>query len=71
MTSAFDYKTQREERWNAITHGFGLLLSLPALGSLILKGLRQDSTLALVSYTIFGASMIMLYLMSTLLHSVP
>ncbi|MDW0109583.1 PAQR family membrane homeostasis protein TrhA [Sporosarcina aquimarina] len=71
MTSAFDYKTQNEERWNAITHGFGLLLSIPALVLLILKGLKQDSTLALVSYIIFGASMIMLYLMSTLLHSVP
>ena len=71
MTSAFDYKTQNEERWNAITHGFGILLSIPALVLLILKGIRQEDSLALVSYIIFGSSMIMLYVMSTLLHSVP
>lgn len=71
MTSAFDYKNRNEERWNAITHGIGVLLSIPALVLLILKGIQQDNILALVSYIIFGASMILLYLMSTLLHSLP
>lgn len=71
MTNAFDYKTQNEERWNAITHGIGVILSIPALVLLIFKGIQQDSTLALVSYIIFGASMILLYSMSTLLHSLP
>ncbi|WP_432355708.1 PAQR family membrane homeostasis protein TrhA [Sporosarcina sp. A2] len=71
MESAFDYKTRKEERWNAITHGIGVLLSIPALVFLILKGMEQHNTLALVSYIIFGVSMILLYSMSTLLHSLP
>ncbi|WJY28231.1 MULTISPECIES: PAQR family membrane homeostasis protein TrhA [Sporosarcina] len=71
MATAFDYKNGREELWNALTHGLGVLLSIPALVLLILKGIRQESTLALVSYTVFGISMLFLYLMSTLLHSMP
>lgn len=71
MKSAFDYKTRKEERWNAITHGIGVLLSIPALVFLILKGVQQGNALALVSYIIFGVSMILLYTMSTLLHSLP
>ncbi|MBD7908331.1 PAQR family membrane homeostasis protein TrhA [Sporosarcina gallistercoris] len=71
MESAFDYKTRKEERWNAITHGIGVLFSIPALVFLIIKGVQQENTLALISYIIFGVSMILLYTMSTLLHSLP
>lgn len=71
MPSAFDYKTIIEERWNAITHALGIVLCIPALVLLVLKGIRQESTLALVSYIIFGCSMLLLYVMSTLLHSSP
>ncbi|GKV68729.1 hemolysin III [Sporosarcina sp. NCCP-2716] len=69
MPSAVDYKTTAEERWNAITHAIGIVLSIPALVLLVLKGIRQESPLALVSYVIFGCSMLLLYVMSTLLHS--
>lgn len=71
MTEAFDYKNQREELWNAITHGIGLLLSIPALVLLILAGVRHGTALAIVSFTIFGVSTFLLFLMSTLLHSMP
>lgn len=71
MTEAFDYKNQREELWNAITHGIGLLLSIPALVLLILAGIRHGTAIAIVSFTIFGVSTFLLFLMSTLLHSMP
>lgn len=71
MADAFDYKNLTEERWNAITHALGLLLSIPALVFLILAGIQRGSPLAVVSFTIFGVSMIILFLMSTLLHSLP
>lgn len=71
MNDAFDYKNRSEERWNAITHAVGFMLSIPALVFLILRGIRHGSTAAVVSFTIFGASMLLLFLMSTLLHSMP
>lgn len=71
MTDAFDYKTKKEELWNAISHGIGFLLTIPALVILILKGVKAGTALHVVSYTIFGTSMLLLFLMSTLLHSMP
>ncbi|MDS9471239.1 hemolysin III family protein [Sporosarcina pasteurii] len=71
MNTAFDYKTEREELWNAITHGFGFILTIPAFVLLVLKGVEAGTALELVSYTIFGVSMLLLFLMSTLLHSMP
>lgn len=71
MKEPFDYKNLVEERWNAITHGLGLMLSIPALVLLILAGIERGTRLAIVSFTIFGTSMVLLFLMSTLLHSMP
>lgn len=71
MTTAFDYKTRNEELWNAISHGIGFIFTIPALIFLILKGVHTDSAIHIVSYTIFGVSMLLLFLMSTLLHSMP
>lgn len=71
MTDAFDYKTQKEELWNAISHGIGFLLTIPALVVLIINGVQAGTAIHVVSYTIFGVSMLLLFLMSTLLHSMP
>lgn len=71
MSEAFDYKNPQEELWNAITHGVGFLLSIPALVMLIIAGVKHGSATAIVSFTIFGVSMVVLFLMSTLLHSMP
>jgi len=62
----------KEEIANAITHGIGFLLSIAGLVVLIVRSVATDqSPLYLTSVIIFGASMIMLYLCSTLLHSLP
>ncbi|MBO0586373.1 hemolysin III family protein [Sporosarcina sp. E16_8] len=71
MSVAFDFKNGREEMWNAITHGIALLLSLPALLFLVLDAIRHGTAVHVVSYTVFGFSMVLLFLMSTLLHSMP
>ncbi|MEL3961011.1 hemolysin III family protein [Lysinibacillus endophyticus] len=68
---AFDYKNWKEELWNAITHGIGLLLSIPTCIILILIGVHSGNATEIVSYSIFGASLVLLFLMSTLLHSMP
>lgn len=68
---AFDYKNWKEELWNAITHGVGLAISIPVCILLIVQSAVNGTALHITSYAIFGASLILLFLMSTLLHSVP
>lgn len=71
MSTAFDYKNSKEELWNAITHGIGVALSIPALVFLIIDGVKYGTAIQTVSYIIFGVSMLLLFVMSTLLHSMP
>lgn len=71
MIESFDYKTWKEELWNAITHGIGFIASIPALVVLILTGIQNGSALQITTFSIFGVSVILLFLMSTLLHSMP
>lgn len=59
----------KEELANAITHGIGFLLSIPALVVLIVSAVNNGNAMHVVSFTIFGVSMILLYLFSTMLHS--
>ena len=60
----------KEEIANSITHGIGLLLSIPALVMLIINAAESANPWRIVSFSIFGATMIILYLCSTLLHSI-
>ncbi|AAU23841.1 hemolysin III family protein [Bacillus licheniformis] len=62
--------TIKEEIANAITHGLGVLLSIPAIVFLVIFAIRYGSPVDVVSFSIFGASMLFLYLSSTLLHSI-
>lgn len=54
---------------NAVTHGIGVGLSIAGLVFLLLKGIRSGSALATVTYAIYGSTLILLYLSSTLYHS--
>lgn len=63
------YYPPYEEKLNIITHGFGFGLSILGLVLLIIKAARLGSSLLLVSFTIFGASMVLLYAASTFYHS--
>lgn len=58
-----------EEQLNVWSHFIGLLLSIGGLVLLVLRALELGSNLALLSFSIFGVSMIVLYLASTLYHS--
>ena len=60
--------SKKEEFYNALTHGIGAFLAIPGLILLLNK---STSLTATVSYTIFGIAMFILYLSSTLYHSVP
>jgi hemolysin III len=60
-----------EEIANAVTHGFGIGLAVAALVILVVFAAKQSDTWKVVSFSIYGASMIVLYLSSTLYHSFP
>jgi len=63
--------SKKEEFWNAVTHGIGALLGIPGLVLLILKAIEAESAIALTSYIIFGVSIILMFLASTLYHAIP
>ncbi|QIL47013.1 hemolysin III family protein [Vagococcus coleopterorum] len=54
---------------NAVTHGIGFGLSVAGLVLLIVKGVQLHSPIHIVAYSIYGASLILLFLASTLFHS--
>jgi hemolysin III len=58
-----------EEIINAITHGIGSLLSIAALVVLIIVAANHGDTWHMVSFSIYGSTLILLYLSSTLYHS--
>ena len=60
----------REEIANSISHGLGLVLAVVALPILIVSAIRIGSTHFIVGAAVFGATMILLYLASTLYHSI-
>lgn len=54
---------------NAITHGIGVGFSIAGLVLLLIKGARLHSPLHVVSYALYGSCLIILFLSSTLFHS--
>lgn len=60
-----------EEIANSITHGIGFLLSIVGLIVLIVFASFEGTAWHIVSFTIFGVTMVLLYTSSTLLHSLP
>ncbi len=59
----------KEEFWNVLTHGFGLALSVLALTALVVYSSLYLNAWYIVSFSIYGATLVMLYLASTLFHS--
>ena len=60
-----------EELLNAISHGAGALLSVAGMILLLIKAKTYGALLNVVSVAIFGASMVVLYLISCLYHALP
>uniref|UniRef100_UPI004057BA0A PAQR family membrane homeostasis protein TrhA n=1 Tax=Candidatus Electrothrix sp. TaxID=2170559 RepID=UPI004057BA0A len=67
-------KEQREQTFgeeiaNSITHGIGTALSIAGLVILLVSASGHSGALRIVSLSIYGAALILLYLSSTLYHS--
>ncbi len=63
--------TRQEELANSITHGIGVVLAVAATVVLATRALSAGDALKIVTYPIFGLSMILLYTASSLYHSHP
>lgn len=61
--------SRREEIVNAVTHGIGAGLAISALVILIVVAAIDGSAVHVVGFSIFGATMVVLYLASTIYHS--
>lgn len=63
-------QTIGEEIANSISHGIGELLAIGGLVLLVVFASLRGSAWHVVSFSIFGATMVIMYLFSTLTHSV-
>ena len=61
--------TLGDEITNAITHGIGTLMAITGLALLIVFAVDKGNAWHVVSFSIFGSTMVILYLASTLYHS--
>ncbi len=57
-----------EEKINVWSHGFGVIMSLVGLALLALRAVSIGDAWRIVSFSIFGVSMILLYSASTIYH---
>lgn len=79
MTTTFSHKSRTaagdwfaEEIANSISHGFGCLFGIVGLLLMLHQAAeRQADTLTFISYSLYGGSMILLFLASTLYHAFP
>lgn len=66
----YSNQTKTEEIINTITHGIGTGLAITALVLLVIYAALEGSAIKVVSFSVYGASLIVLYGMSTVYHMV-
>ncbi len=62
--------TIEEEIGNSVTHGIGAGFSIVGLTVLVIFAAFKNSSWHIVSFSIYGATLVLLYLASTLYHSI-
>ncbi len=62
------YYSKNEEMFNVISHGIGFLLSIAALSILVVFASLRGSAWHIVSFAIYGSSLVVLYFASTVFH---
>jgi len=65
------FYTRGEEIANSITHGIGAGLSIAGLSVLVVLASMHGDVWRVVSFSIYGATLVILYLASTIYHGLP
>lgn len=60
----------KAEFFNSVTHAFGILFSIIAIALLVPYSVMHGTAIHVLSMSIFGGSMLLLYTSSTLYHSI-
>lgn len=68
--SAFDRQTLGEEIANAVSHGLGALLAIAGLVLMTVFAAMNGTAMHVVAVSIFGATLVLLYLASTIYHAI-
>ena len=66
-----DRDSKQNELANAITHGVGACLAIAACSILIVLASLRGTAWHVVSFSIFGSTLVLLYFASTFYHSIP
>ncbi len=64
-------QTRGEEIANAVSHGVALILGIVGIPVLVVTAIRRGNTASVVSAVVFAATIVLLYLASTLYHAFP
>lgn len=62
--------TKKEEILNALTHYFGVIMGIVGLVIAIIAGVNLKSPLKITAFSIYGASIIIMYLSSSIYHTI-
>ncbi len=63
--------TRAEEIAHWLTHGVGVVLAIAGLVALVAVACRSGDVRRVVGFSIFGTTLLLLYVASTLYHSIP
>lgn len=61
----------KEEIAHSVTHGLGMLLSIAGLVTLVLVARQTGDPWHIAAFSVYGVTLILLYLASTLYHCIP
>ena len=64
------FYSAREEKWNYLSHGLGVLMALVGTYVLVDKAVEADHSWGILAYSIYGFGMLVCMLSSTLYHYV-
>lgn len=60
-----------EEIANSVSHGIGLMGAIAAMPILMVSAVKQGDVAGIIGASVFSATMVLLYLTSTLYHALP
>jgi hemolysin III len=71
LAASLREQSSGEEIANSVSHGIGLIAAIMATPFLIMEAIKRGDAVFIAGASVFAASMVLLYLSSTLYHALP